>query len=137
MDKFSAPSASGGKVWIPVDVKTRWFSFLPAPDLARCARACRSWSSLAVKTCDAQFAVTVGATPPNLSRAGKLRFLHRLHNAHAPENMGYLLAWAAGCRGEDGQQTGGKRGVLPAALLFALCAPPPPPCPCRVHALPA
>jgi hypothetical protein len=94
-----ASSGGGAKTWIPVDVKIHWFSFLGAPDLARCSRVCRSWVSLAQKTTDAVITTTIAARPPQLSRAGRLRFLHRLHNATAKENMGYLIAWAAGSRG--------------------------------------
>ncbi len=88
------------KTWIPVDVKVHWFSFLDAKDLASAAAVCRPWASLIQKTTEAVVCQTIGAPCPPLSRAGKLRFLHRLQHASAKENMGYLLAWAAGSRGE-------------------------------------
>lgn len=88
-----------GKTWIPLDVKIHWFSFLSAKDLANAQRVCRSWVSLVAKTADAEITSALAAEPPNLSRAGKLKFLHRLQNATDKENMGYLLTWAAGNRG--------------------------------------
>lgn len=130
-------AASAAKIWIPVDVKIHWFSFLSSPDLARASRACKSWGSLVSKTCDAVCAVMLGAPPPSLSRAGKLRFLHRLHHAHTPDNMGYLLSWAAGCRGTWHRDAAPSRTALrrvrnrqehqpPSAALSP---------PCRVHAI--
>ena len=91
--------APPARTWIPIDVKLHWFSFLSVPDLARASRVCKSWTSLAQKTCDAQFAILVGAAMPALARAAKLRLLDRLQHAYLPENMAYLLSWAAGCRG--------------------------------------
>jgi F-box-like len=85
--------------WIPVDVKVHWFSFLSVPDLARASRVCKSWTSLVQKTCDAQFAQTIGTTLPHLARPAKLRLLDRLHHAYLPENMAYLLSWAVTSRG--------------------------------------
>lgn len=109
----AAASAGGGaqpqRTWIPVDVKLKWFSFLSAPDLARCGRTCKSWASLVNKTADAEIATTICAPPPMLSRAAKLHFLHRLHNVTEKENMGYLLSWAAGCRGEQGALGKGRK----------------------------
>jgi hypothetical protein len=88
------------KTWIPVDVKLHWFSFLSAKDLANASRVCRSWVSLTQKAADAMITQTIAAAPPPLARGAKLKFLHRLQNATDKENMGYLLSWAAGCRGE-------------------------------------
>jgi len=82
-----------------VDIKIHWFSFLGAEDLSRASRVCKPWASLVQKTADAVIASTIGAPCPNLSRSGKLSLLRRLHNASKKENMGYLLSWAAGCRG--------------------------------------
>jgi hypothetical protein len=93
------------KTWIPVDVKIHWFSFLSAEDLSRASRVCKPWASLVQKTSEVLVATTIGASCPNLSRAGKLLLLRRLQNATKKENMGYLLAWAAGCRGEWGGGT--------------------------------
>ena len=87
------------KIWIPIDVKIQWFSFLEAPDLVRASRVCRSWSSLVQKTAEATISNAIGAACPPLTRGGKLQLLHRLNNATQKENMGYLLAWAAGSRG--------------------------------------
>jgi hypothetical protein len=91
------------KTWIPVDVKVHWFGFLGAKDLANCQRVCRSWVSLVQKTAEAGTTALIAAEPPPLSRAGKLKFLHRLQNATEKENMGYLLSWAAGSRGASGE----------------------------------
>jgi len=94
-------AASGAPMatWIPVDVKIHWFSFLSAKDLANCGRVCRSWVSLTTKAADAMITMTTCATsPPQLSRAGKMKLLHRLQNATEKEHFGYLLAWAAGSR---------------------------------------
>ena len=88
-----------GKTWIPLDVKTHWFSYLEAPDLVRASLVCRSWGSLVQKSAEATIACTIGAACPPLTRGGKLQLLHRLHNATSKENMGYLLCWAAGSRG--------------------------------------
>jgi hypothetical protein len=85
--------------WIPLDVKIHWFSFLDATDLARASQVCRAWASLVEKTNDAIFATTVGAPPPQLSRAAKTRFSYRLQHPEHWQNMGYLLSWAAGSRG--------------------------------------
>jgi hypothetical protein len=93
------PPAPGQKIWIPVDVKIHWFSFLSVPDLARASRVCKSWTSLVQKTADCELAKTIGANMPQLARPAKLRFLDRLHHAYLPENMAYLMTWAAGCRG--------------------------------------
>lgn len=91
---------SGGKIWIPVDVKIHWFSFLSVPDLARASRVCKSWTSLVQKTADAEITAHTGVELPQLARPAKLRLLDRLHHAYLPENMAYLITWAAGCRGE-------------------------------------
>ena len=87
------------KTWIPVDVKIHWFSFLGADDLSRASRVCRPWASLVQKTAEAVISSTIGAPCPALSRPGKLQLLRRLQNPTRKENMGYLLSWAAGCRG--------------------------------------
>jgi hypothetical protein len=97
------PSAADGsnaapKTWIPIDVKIHWFSFLDARDLATASAVCKPWASLVQKTAEAVIATTTGAACPPLTRTGKLRLLSRLQNATAKENMGHLLAWAAGSR---------------------------------------
>jgi hypothetical protein len=99
------------KTWIPIDIKTHWFSFLEAPDLVQASRVCRSWSSLVQKSAEATIASAIGAPCPPLGRGAKLQFLHRLHNATSKENMGYLLSWAAGSRGACWARVrGGRRG---------------------------
>lgn len=96
-----ASTSSGGKIWIPVDVKIHWFSFLSVPDLARASRVCKSWTSLVQKTADAEITAHTGVQLPQLARPAKLRLLDRLHHAYLPENMAYLITWAAGCRGQS------------------------------------
>lgn len=91
-------SNAAPKTWIPIDVKIHWFSFLDARDLAVASRVCKPWSSLVQKAAEAMIATTTGAACPPLTRSGKLRLLSRLQNATAKENMGHLLAWAAGSR---------------------------------------
>ena len=101
MSSSTHGAASGAPmaIWIPVDVKIHWFSFLSAKDLANCGRVCRSWVSLTTKAADAMITMTTCATsPPQLSRAGKMKLLYRLQNATEKENFGYLLSWAAGSR---------------------------------------
>lgn len=103
-----SPAAAPSRVWIPVDVKTHWFSFLAVPDLARASRVCKSWTSLVQKTVDAELAVLTGADVSQLARPAKLRFLDRVHHAYLPENMAYLLTWAAGCRGARRERARGR-----------------------------
>jgi hypothetical protein len=77
----TAPSGGSGGTWVPVDVKVHWFSFLSAADLANCGRVCRAWASLTGRAADAMITHhTAAESPPQLSRPGKLRLLHRLQN---------------------------------------------------------
>lgn len=99
------------KVWIPVDVKIRWFGFLGVPDLCVASRVCKAWGSLVGKTADAEIAMLTGTGSPQIGRPGRLKLLHRLHHAYQAENMGYLLAWAAGSRGGCGTSTSGTHAV--------------------------
>ena len=97
---MGAPPPPPHQRWVPNDVKLLWLGFLDAGDLARSSAVCKSWAGLVEKSVDARFAATVGVKAPPLGRAAKLQLVHRIQCAHAPENMGYLLSWAAGCRGE-------------------------------------
>lgn len=97
------------RVWVPVDVKTAWLRYLDTRDLAAAAQVCRSWHGLVARTVDAEIARTTGAPAPPLCGPAKAQLLHRLRRPLAPRNYGYLLAWAAGSRGE--WAASGGRGV--------------------------
>ncbi|KAA0157879.1 hypothetical protein FNF31_05692 [Cafeteria roenbergensis] len=83
-------------MWIPIDVKLHWFSFLSVSDLANSSAVCKAWVVLVDKTYHREFAERTGtAAPATLSRISKLLLLRRVRTPTAPTSMPFLLTMAA------------------------------------------